>query len=130
MQVDGADVSAVHSVAAEAIAFCRAGKGPVFLEAVTRRWPGNNPLWPVPATGTTDLRMATGEIAPRGEHAEWLSHHDPVLRLARELAAGDGAAPRLVSLDTAVRRRIEDAVKFALASPFPAPETAFERVFA
>jgi len=53
-----------------------------------------------------------------------------VLRLARELAAGDGAAPRLVSLDTAVRRRIEDAVKFALASPFPAPETAFERVFA
>jgi len=130
MQVDGADVSAVHSVATEATALCRAGKGPVFLEAVTKRWPGNNPLWPVPATGTTDLRMATGEIAPRGEHAEWLSHHDPVLRLARELAAGDGAAPRLVSLDTAVRRRIEDAVKFALASPFPAPETAFERVFA
>src|SRR5580704_14733333 len=32
MRVDGADVSAVHSVATEAIALCRAGKGPVFLE--------------------------------------------------------------------------------------------------
>jgi pyruvate dehydrogenase E1 component alpha subunit len=35
MRVDGADVSAMHSVATEAIALCRAGKGPVFLEAVT-----------------------------------------------------------------------------------------------
>jgi TPP-dependent pyruvate/acetoin dehydrogenase alpha subunit len=130
MRVDGTDVSAVHSVATEAIAICRAGKGPVFLEAVTRRWPGNNPLWPAPVTGTTDLRMATGEIAPRGQHADWHSHHDPVLRLASWLAAGNREAPRLASLDAAACRRIEDAVKFALASPFPAPETAFERVFA
>jgi TPP-dependent pyruvate/acetoin dehydrogenase alpha subunit len=130
MRVDVTDVSAVHSVATEAIAICRAGKGPVFLEAVTRRWPGNNPLWPAPVTGTTDLRLATGEIAPRGEHADWLTHHDPVLRLASWLAAGNQEAPRLASLDAAACRRIEDAVKFALASPFPAPETAFERVFA
>jgi pyruvate dehydrogenase E1 component alpha subunit len=130
MRVDGADVSAVHSAATEAIGVCRAGKGPVFLEAVTRRWPGNNPLWPVSVTGATDLRMATGEIAPPGEHAGWLSHHDPVLRLAGSLASASREAARLASLDAAVRRRIEDAVKFALASPFPASETAFERVFA
>jgi pyruvate dehydrogenase E1 component alpha subunit len=120
----------VHSVATEAIARCRAGKGPVFLEAVTKRWPGSNPLWPEPVTGNTDLRMVTGEMKPSGEHADWLSNHDPVLRLARTLAASDGGAARLASRDAAARRRIEDAVKFALASPLPAAETAFERVFA
>jgi TPP-dependent pyruvate/acetoin dehydrogenase alpha subunit len=130
MRVDGADISALHAAATAAIAQCRAGKGPVFLEAVTKRWPGSNPLWPEPVTGTTDLRMATGEITPSGEHAAWLSNHDPVLRLARTLAARNGGAARLASLEAAVQRRIEDAVKFALASPLPAADTAFERVFA
>lgn len=77
----------------------------------------------------TDLRTATGEIAPAGEHADWLLNHDPVLRLAGRLASADGAG-RLFSLDAAVHHRIDDAVKFALASPLPAVETAYERVFA
>lgn len=129
-RVDGADVSAVGAAATEAIALCRAGKGPVFLEAVTKRWPGNNPLWPEAVTGTTDMLMATGEITPSGDHAAWLSNHDPVLRLARMLAARSGGAARLASIEAAAQRRIDDAVKFALASPLPAAETAFERVFA
>jgi acetoin:2,6-dichlorophenolindophenol oxidoreductase subunit alpha len=66
-RVDGADAGAVHAAARDAIARCRAGQGPVFLETVTKRWPGNNPLWPEPVTGATDIRMATGEIAPSGE---------------------------------------------------------------
>jgi TPP-dependent pyruvate/acetoin dehydrogenase alpha subunit len=131
MRVDGADAPAVHAAASEAVALCRAGKGPVFLEAVTRRWPGNNPLWPEPVTGTTDIRIATGEIEPSGEHADWIVQHDPVLRLARALAAnGPEAVDRLASLDAAARRGIDDAVTFALASPFPAAASAFERVFA
>ena len=130
MRVDGADAGAVHAAASDALAQCRAGKGPIFIEAVTRRWPGSNPLWPEPATGTTDIRMGTGEIAPGGEHADWLQHHDPVLRLARTLARGPDAIARLAALDAAVRARIDDAVRFALESPFPAAETAFDRVFA
>ena len=129
-RVDGADAFAVHAVATEAIGLCRAGQGPVFLEAVTKRWPGSNPLWPEPVTGTTDLRMATGEITPSGEHADWLANHDPVLRLARTLAAHNGGAARLASVDATTHRRIEDAAKFALASSLPAAETAFEHVFA
>jgi hypothetical protein len=103
----------------------------VFIEAVTKRWPGNNPLWPEPATGTTDIRMATGEIAPAGEHADWLEHHDPVLRLGRVLAGqGVDAVARLLKLDAEARARIDAAVTFALGSPFPAAETAFDQVFA
>jgi pyruvate dehydrogenase E1 component alpha subunit len=131
VRVDGADAAAVHAAAAEAIAQCRAGKGPVFIEAVTRRWPGNNPLWPEPVTGTTDIRMATGEAAPAGEHADWLDRHDPVLRLGRALArGGPEQAARLKLLDAAVAARIDAAVSFALASPFPAAATAFDHVFA
>jgi len=52
-----------------------------------------------------------------------------VLRLASTLAAHNGGAARLASLDVTAHRRIEDAVKFALASPLPAAETALARVF-
>jgi TPP-dependent pyruvate/acetoin dehydrogenase alpha subunit len=75
--------------------------------------------------------MATGEITPSGEHADWLERHDPVLRLGRELARqGAGAKARLAQLDADARMRVDAAVTFALGSPFPAAETAFEQVFA
>lgn len=129
VRVDGADAAAVREAAAGAAAQCRAGHGPVFIEAVTKRWPGSNPLWPEPATGTTDVRVATGEAKANGEHADWIEQHDPVLRLARSLAEGDGKR-RLYDLDRAVRARIDAAVKFALESPLPGADTAFDHVYA
>jgi hypothetical protein len=96
---------------------------------MTKRWPGSNPLWPEPATGTTDIRIATGEAQAGGEHRDWIENHDPVMRLARTLARGDGSK-RLLALDAAVQARIDAAVKFAIDSPLPAPATAFDHVFA
>jgi TPP-dependent pyruvate/acetoin dehydrogenase alpha subunit len=132
VRVDGADVAAVHKAVTEAVAHCRRGEGPVFIEAVTQRWPGNNPLWPELVTGATDLRMATGELSAEGEHRDWLENHDPVLRLARALAQEGGAAAktRLCALDEKTRARIEAAVRFALESPLPKAQSAFERIFA
>ena len=131
VRVDGADTAAVHAAASDAVARCRRGEGPVFIEAMTRRWPGNNPLWPEQVTGVTDIGMATGEVAIAGEHAPWLEQHDPVLRLARDLLrSGADAAVRLRALDAAVRSRIDAAVQFALESPLPAAKTAFDRVLA
>jgi TPP-dependent pyruvate/acetoin dehydrogenase alpha subunit len=114
----------------DAVDHCRAGKGPFFVEAVTRRWPGSNPLWPEPVTGETDIGMATGETKPSGDHADWLEKHDPVLRLGRALAKDDAAIERIRSLDERARRRIEAAVKFAIGSPLPAARTAYDHVFA
>jgi pyruvate dehydrogenase E1 component alpha subunit len=130
VRIDGADAAAAWAAIGDAVAQCRAGKGPVFVEAVTRRWPGSNPLWPEPATGETDIRMATGETRPSGEHADWLDRHDPVLRLARDLAKDAAAIARIKSLDEATLGRIDAAVKFALASPLPAAASAFDHVFA
>jgi acetoin:2,6-dichlorophenolindophenol oxidoreductase subunit alpha len=130
VRVDGADAAAVHAAARDAVARCRAGQGPVFIEAMTRRWPGSNPLWPEPATGTTDIRMATGEAAPDGEHRDWLEGHDPVLRVGRTLASDRSAIARMHEIDRATRDRVDAAVRFALDSPLPSAATAFDHVFA
>lgn len=131
VRVDGADVDAVETAATAAIARCREGRGPVFMECVTRRWAGSNPLWPVLVTGETDMRMATGEAPVEGEHADWYRHHDPVLRFARTLAAqGAEAVGRIHFYDAEIREEMKLAIAQALESPFPAPETALRQVFA
>ena len=129
-RVDGADAAAVREAVSEAVARCRRGEGPAFIEAMTKRWPGSNPLWPEPATGVTDIGIATGEAQASGEHRDWIENHDPVLRLARALAGSADARTRLHALDAAVQVRIDDAVTFAIDSPLPAPATAFDHVFA
>jgi TPP-dependent pyruvate/acetoin dehydrogenase alpha subunit len=73
--------------------------------------------------------MATGEVPVAGEHAQWLRDHDPLLRMARTIAADARALTRLDAIDRDVRARIDAAVAFALQSPLPENETACEHVF-
>jgi pyruvate dehydrogenase E1 component alpha subunit len=129
IRVDGTDAAAVHAAVSDAVARCRRGEGPVFIEAMTKRWPGSNPLWPELSTGLTDIRVVTGEAKASGEHADWIENHDPIVRISRPLAAA-GGKERLHALDAAARQRIEAAVKFALDSPLPDAATAFDHVFA
>ena len=132
IKVDGADTVQLHDALTQAALYCRAGRGPFFVEAVTKRWDGSNPLWPELVTGVTDLGMATGQVTTGGVHQDWYERHDPVLRLARSLFVdgGDLALDRLRSIDRDVNARIEAAVAFARNSPFPPAEQAFEGVFA
>ncbi|MFN6953434.1 MAG: thiamine pyrophosphate-dependent dehydrogenase E1 component subunit alpha [Acetobacteraceae bacterium] len=126
-RVEGVDPFAVRDAVSIAAARCRDGEGPVFLECMTRRWPGSNPLWPDLVTGLTDLGMATGTTpVPGGDHHAWFAVHDPVLRLARQL----GDAARLAALDARVSSCIAAAREAALASPLPAPATARDFTFA
>jgi pyruvate dehydrogenase E1 component alpha subunit len=131
VRVDGADTEAVRTAAEEAVAQCRSGGGPVFFETMTKRWPGNNPLWPELVTGNTDVAVMTGERTYTGDHADWVEGHDPVVRLARRLAAdGPEAVVRIKELDRRVSGEIERAVAAALVAPMPDPSTARDRVFA
>jgi pyruvate dehydrogenase E1 component alpha subunit len=130
VRVDGVDAAAVHKTVGAAVSRCRSGRGPVFIEAMTPRWAGSNPLWPELATGVTNIRMATEGAPTEGPHKDWYEHFDPVLRLARELAAaGPAAVQRIVALDEATRERIAAAADFAVRSPLPAPESALDHVF-
>ncbi len=129
--VDGRDVQAVYGAFQDAVARARKGEGPTFLEATTVRWAGSRPLWPELRTGVTDLEMAWDPSKIAGEYARWYESDDPVLRLARELLA-EGHLDReaLAALDEGIARRLDEAARFAVESPFPLPETATENVFA
>jgi pyruvate dehydrogenase E1 component alpha subunit len=130
-RVDGTDIGAVHAAMSEAGALCRSGGGPAFVETVTERWAGSKPLWPAPATGRTDLRMALGTIAMAGEHHAWYARFDPVLRVARELLAEGTLTPEAVgAFDAATDKLIAEASRRALAMTFPEPASALDRVFA
>src|SRR5450631_4777613 len=130
LKVDGTDISAVHAAAIEAVQRCRAGNGPVFIEAFTTRWPGSRRLWPELAT-VTDLNEAWEPARITGPHHDWLRHHDPLLRAARELvAAGYASRDELMARDKDARTRIAAAADFANASPMPDPATVSNHVFA
>jgi len=132
VSVDGTDAGVVHRAVLRAVNRARRGRGPSFIEACTVRWPGSRvhyPEHPKLVTGEMDLRMAweSGQIPE--EFREWLSLDGP-LRFARELVQDGRATPEeLLRLDGEARARIDEAVRFALASPLPRPEEAFQDVF-
>ena len=115
--VDGNDVVAVHETTKKALTDVRAGKGPVFLEFMTYRWRGH-----YEAPGLPDLR-------PVEEIDDW-KRKCPVAGFERVLLEnGITSQQALEEINVQVMQQIEDAVDYALASPFPAPEDALEDVF-
>ncbi len=127
--VDGADMQAMHAAATAAVDRCRSGNGPVFIEAVTVRWPGSSPLWPEAAT-MTDIRAAWEPSRISGAHADWLRRHDPILRAARELiGAGHASQTEILAQDEEARSILEKAIAEATESPMPSPSTVTEHVF-
>jgi pyruvate dehydrogenase E1 component alpha subunit len=128
---DGNDVAAIIQATRDAVDQCHAGNGPSFFEVMSVRWAGSNRIWPELVTGPLDLRMAWGERSTAGEHAAWFERHDPVLRFARDvLAAKTLSQAELLRLDEDVSKRMEAAERFAIDSPWPAPQSAFDHVFA
>ncbi len=116
--VDGNDIFAVYQAAARAVARARAGEGPTLIECKTYRWRAHTER-----KGQPDPRD-TAEIAA------W-QQKDPIARLARQLTEqGDLSEAGLAALEREVAGRLEHAVAFAEASPFPAPEQATDDVFA
>ena len=129
--VDGRSVEAVHKAVAAAVAQCRAGKGPVFIEAVTQRWEGSKPMWPSLATGITDVAMAWEEKRVPRKFRDWYLKEDPILLHVRRLLRSRLATREAVlALDGAVNERMAKARRFAIDSPMPDPRTVFDHVFA
>jgi len=130
-QVDGRDVDAVHRAASQGVARCRAGKGPVFIECVTKRWEGSKPMWPELATGTTDVAMAWDASRMPKQFRDWHQKQDPILLYVRKLLRKKLLSrDAVLRLDREVSARNAAARAFAVASPMPRGETALERVFA
>ena len=61
----------------------------------------------------------------------WHHTQDGLLRYVRELLSSEVVAPdSVLALDAEVTSRTQDAVRFALDSPYPDPEGAYDGVYA
>ena len=115
--VDGNDVIAVREAAGRAIARARAGDGPTLLELKTYRWGGH-------------FEGDPRKYRTRAEEEEWKGRC-PVARFRKVLVDDHGIGDQLIAdLEKEVAAEIADAIRFALDSPLPAPETALLKVFA
>ena len=115
--VDGNDVLAVHEAAGEAVRRARAGDGPTLLECRTYRTRSH-------AEGMRDAGYRTPE-----EVAEWKTR-DPIARFReRLLAEGLAGEEDLAPIDAAVQALVEEARRFADASPWPDPATVLDHVY-
>ncbi|WP_240906578.1 pyruvate dehydrogenase (acetyl-transferring) E1 component subunit alpha [Komagataeibacter xylinus] len=108
MYVDGMDVQAVRAAAAEAVAHCRAGKGPVLLEVDTYRYRGHSMSDPA-------------KYRQRSEVDEIRKTQDPIDRVRRELLAMGVEENELKAMDEQVKAVLTDAAAFAQTSPEPDP---------
>jgi len=115
--VDGNDVLAVYKAAETAVERARKGEGPTLLECKTYRHKGHS-------------RMDPAKYRPKEEVEEWLAK-DPIKRLrSKLLEANIMSEAEMEEVEREVTAEIEEAVKFALESPYPEPEEALEDVYA
>jgi TPP-dependent pyruvate/acetoin dehydrogenase alpha subunit len=129
-QIDGTDSGAVHAAIAEAVERIRRGEGPQFIEAQTVRWPGSETNWPT-VVQFTDASLAWDASAVPEKVREWYRSSDPLLIFIRELVqAGQATREEIAGIEKTVKTEISEAVKFALASPYPDPGDAVKEVFA
>jgi len=108
-QVDGMDVIAVRAAGEEAVAHCRAGKGPYILEMMTYRYRGHSMSDPA-------------KYRTREEVSKVRQERDPIERLRAlllEQKVAEDAA--LKEIDREIKAIVSDAAEFAQTSPEPDP---------
>jgi len=117
IRVDGNDPIEMYAVAREAIDRARAGDGPTLIEAMTYRFHGH-------VFGDADAYMDKDRKAAA-------IAADPVPRYRRQLIeAGIATEEALAAMEAAIEAEIDEAVEYALASPFPGVEELARDVFA
>ena len=115
--VNGMDVLAVRDAVRRAAAICRAGDGPVLIEASTYRYYGHS------------LSDPRNEYRTRDEEAAWKAV-DAIENLEGQLiAAGVADAAGLAAVEQRVRDRNARAAVRASRATDPAPESALDFLY-
>ena len=116
-EVDGMDVRAVKAAADEAIAWCRAGKGPTIVEMMTYRYRGHSMSDPA-------------KYRTKEEVDKVRTEHDPIEQVrARLLAKKWVSEDELKKIDAAVRAVVNEAAEFATNDPEPDPAELYTDVY-
>jgi pyruvate dehydrogenase E1 component subunit alpha len=113
--VDGMDVRAVRSAGERAIAYARAGKGPMILEMLTYRYRGHSMSDPA-------------KYRTREEVQHVRETHDAIELVRQRLLKGGMSEDDLKAIDRDVREMVSAAADFALADPEPAPDELYTDV--
>jgi len=117
-EVDGMDVEAVYAAGQEAVAWCRAGKGPIILELKTYRYRGHSMSDPA-------------KYRTREEVQAVREKRDPIEHLAAKLIAEKIVTEDdLKAMDKETRQIVNTASEYATQSPEPAPEELYTDVLA
>lgn len=113
---DGNDVLAVYEAAHEAVDRARKGEGPTLIECKTYRHKGHS-------------RFDPATYRPKEEVEKWMKR-DPIAQFkARLIEMKTLTEEEVNKIEQEVTATVDDAVKFAVESPHPAPEEALENVF-
>src|SRR6187431_53038 len=105
-QVDGMDVRAVKAAGDEAVAWCRAGKGPFILEMQTYRYRGHSMSDPA--------KYRTREEVEKVRHDQ-----DPIEQVRNRLLAAKVSEADLKAIDAEVRDIVNASADFAQHDPEP-----------
>lgn len=122
-RVDGTDIIAVYEAVKSAVERARKGEGPSLIECITYRLSPEHSL----RVGT----IAGTQYRPEGELEDWWEKHDPLKIFKQNLKElgymTDALADRI---EAEAKKELDEAVDFALKSPEPGLETAFEGIYA
>ena len=114
--VDGNDVVAVYKTSKEAVERCRAGEGPILIEAKTMRMKGH-------------AQHDPAEYVPP-EMLEYWKARDPISQFEKYLTENKlWDSKTKAEIAARIERELQEEQEFAENSPFPPPELAEKGVF-
>ncbi len=129
--VDGTDVLKMYEEASKAADRARAGQGPSLIESKFYRLSPHGNAITVPPVPTQFPEHEAVEVYGNRAEYEAGKARDPIPKFRSYLiSSGIFTDPDAKRIEEAARQEMDDAVKFALASPFPAPEEAVNYVYA
>jgi pyruvate dehydrogenase E1 component alpha subunit len=115
-QVDGMDVRAVKAAGDEAVAWCRAGKGPFILEMQTYRYRGHSMSDPA--------KYRTREEVEKVRHDQ-----DPIEQVRNRLLEAKVSEQELKTIDAEVREIVNAAADFAQHDAEPDPSELWTDIY-
>jgi len=129
--VDGTDVFAVYDETTRAVDRARAGLGPSLIEAKFYRFSAHGNTIVVPPIRPEFPSHEAIDVYQDPVEYEAAMAKDPVPKFRQILIDGgyfdDAGASKILAV---ARAEMDDAVRFALASPHPEPEDALNNVYA
>ena len=115
-QIDGMDVRAVKAAGDEAVAWCRAGKGPFILEMQTYRYRGHSMSDPA-------------KYRTREEVDKVRNDQDPIEQVRNRLLAAKVSEQELKAIDAEVREIVNASADFAQRDPEPDPSELWTDIY-